>query len=253
MAFTNQCRRAYGLARSFVVGLLLASLLSKAATCVGEIRPNVLIQTKRLSEDVEIKRASISVKVTIANSPESGIAHFNVQGLGSADIVLAEFFMHATQIKKGAPSVCTKRFELSSKDLARIEKWQLANVTRPDVSGIWRMDSMAVGTLPGSNVLSFRANCSRIGKPISDCVAVQGLDDEGFEQCHYLFDRSGVLANRLGRWQDDGGTLQFTALRSDLRLSDIEGLKIWRALPTAEKSSQYKIWPWDGDQPLRVD
>lgn len=149
-------------------------------------------------------------------------------------------------------------FELSVNDFLRITKWQLADAKFMDIGASWRLDSLLVRAIPDKDSpsigsLLFRGKCSRIGfGKLSEKIAIQGIDDAGFELCHFVFDEYDCISesasgSRRGRWTMSANALEFDGFKSVFRpkdFSELPAVQHWRAMPMEDN-----LATWDGDAP----
>lgn len=247
----------------FVIVMLAVTWpAAKSAETNDKLR--VAIEPKLFFVDPGTQKANISIKVTIQGSPDSGVVHFNVQGTDEDDFVLADLFMHGMRITRGAPSTCTKRFEVDRNDFARIRRWRLADIAALDVAGFYTDVSVMVKSIPESDnstigTLLFRVKCQFTGNDtIPDFVAIQGLDDEGYEVCHFMFDEydcthDSSFTSRRGRWLVAESRMELDGFKQVFRPKDFEDiprLKTWRVLSfQRDKSNLYGVTTWNGDLP----
>lgn len=247
-----------------ICGIVLSSCPLLAAHGASDATPELAIQSKLFFVDPGTLQANVAIKVTIDNSPRSVFLRFNVQGSDKDDFILADLFMHGMHVEKGRHSTCTKRFEVDASDYSRIVKWRLSDVEFMDVDVQWVVSSLLVRAIPDSEdpsigTILFRGECHLAGEgKVPDRVIIQGLDKDGFELCHFMFDdygcRSGdASSSRRGRWVTNENSVDFDAFKRLFRpkdFKDVPRIKNWRALPiTLNENNMYGITTWDGEQP----
>lgn len=246
--------------RAFVAATALLLSINSGAAASEDNGFRVTIRSKYFFTDPGSHKAHFAIKVTIDNSPEAGFVLFHAQGLDSDGFVLADLLMHVMKVNQGTRDTVTKRFEIDEGDYRRIGAWRLAEAKALSACEFGTIESIFVKALPDSDDASIgtvliRSTCvfdQSSGAP-GDEVGIQALDEEGFEICHFQFDRYDCTAEhssspRRGRWAVNGGKLEFDGFKWVFRPRDFSALpriRNWSLLPIDRNEANI----WEGDSP----